>query len=116
MLGSSAHYGGWTNSPVESDKSTLVPDCEGKQIPICNVLRRKQLSVVEQLGIGQADIVRPEAVVLGRFRHREALQDCGYRQRIRIAGTRHDARSSVFSDRTGRPTMLKFGGEPASSD
>jgi hypothetical protein len=116
MFRGGADYRSWPNSLIEGHKSTVVPDGQRKQISIRDLLRAQQRCVIENLDIGEADIVGPEAVMLGRLRHPQALQDRGYGQRIRIAGARHDSRRAVFSNRTGRPAMLELSGEPSGGD
>lgn len=116
MFRGSADHCGWPNSLIERHKSTVIPNGQCKEISIRDLLRPKQLVVVENFRISQADVVGPEAVMLCCLRHGKSLQDCGYGQRVRIPGARHDARRAVLGDRTRRPAMLEVGGEPTRGD
>ena len=78
MFRGGADHRGRPDSLIEGHKSALAPDGQREQISIRDVLRPEQLRVIKDLDIGETDIVRPEAMVLGCHRHSQALQDCGY--------------------------------------
>lgn len=67
------------NSLIKRHESTVIPDGQRQQISISDLLRPKQLGMPENLGLGETDIVRPEAMMLCCLRDREALENCSYR-------------------------------------
>lgn len=66
MFRGGVDYCSWPNSPIESHKSAIVPDCQRKQVSIRDLLRAEQLAVIEDPDISETDIVRPEAVIAPR--------------------------------------------------
>lgn len=67
------------NSLIKRHESTVIPNRQRQQIPISDLFRPKQLGMLENLGIGETDIVGPEAMMFCCFCDREALEDCGHR-------------------------------------
>jgi len=86
MFRGRADHGGWPNSLIEGYQSAVIPHGKSQEISIGDLLRSQQLGMVEDLDIGETDIVGPEAMALAHLCHREALQDRGHGQRVRIAG------------------------------
>ena len=79
MLRGSADDSGWPNALIERYEPTLIPDGQRQQIAIGDLLRTKQLVMLEDVGIGKTDIVRPEAMMFCCLRARETLEDGSYR-------------------------------------
>lgn len=67
------------DSLIERHESTVIPNGQRQQISISDLLRPEQLGMLENLGIGETDIVGPEAMMFCCLRDREALEDCSYR-------------------------------------
>ena len=101
---------------IEGNKPAVIPDGKCEQISIGDLLGPQQLGVIEKLDVREADIVCPKVMMLGCFRHRQALQNRGNRQRIWIAAACHDARRAVFRNRARRPTVLEISRKPGRGD
>ncbi len=67
------------HSLIKRHESTVIPNGQRQQISIRDLLRSEQFGMLEKLGIGETDIVGPEAMMFCCLRDHEALQDCSYR-------------------------------------
>jgi hypothetical protein len=75
MLCGSANHRREPDALIEGYESTFVSNSQCKQIPVRNLFRSQELGVIEDLRIGEAQIVWPKAMVLSCLRRREALKD-----------------------------------------
>jgi hypothetical protein len=66
------------NSLIKRYESTVIPDGQRQQVSISDLLRPKQLGMLENRSIGETDIVGPEAMMFCCLRDREALEHCSY--------------------------------------
>lgn len=76
MFRSSAADRSRPNCLIKRYESTVIPNGQRQQISISDLLRPKQLGMLEDLGIGETDIVGPEAMMFCCLRDREALENC----------------------------------------
>jgi hypothetical protein len=97
---------------IESNQPALIPNRERKQINVGQLPRSMNPGRVNDVRIQQTDLIRPEFVDVVAAGLGQMCNDTLHRQRVGIAGIRHDANTSILRDRARRPAFPRMLREP----
>jgi hypothetical protein len=97
---------------IESNQPALMPDRESKQINVRQLPRPMNPGRVHDIRIQQTDFIRPEFVDVLAAGLSQMRDDSLRRQRIGIAGIRHDANTPILRDRARCPAFPRMLREP----
>ena len=105
--GGAAHCADW-NPLIKRHQSSLVFDGQSQEVQIRQLPGAVNVTVLELLGIQEADLIRPEfmvccsrGVLQHTYQHRYGL-------RAAVTGLAHDAKTPILGQCTGGPTLFNI--------
>src|SRR5258705_9710934 len=90
------------NGLIERHKAAAMRNSKCKEINVGELARSVDARRLDDPGVEQAHIVRPEFMSPMRYCLAQAFGDRNHRHVLRIARLRHDAHASILRDRTAR--------------
>ena len=98
---------------VERHEAASLVNREGEQIKVGDLARPVNSVAIGDAGIQQADVIRPELMLVCGDRFAESFHDRPDLQRVGVVRVRHDSHTPVLRDRTRGPAVSSSRGEPA---
>jgi hypothetical protein len=103
------------NSPIESNEASAVGYGKGQEIGVSYLAGAMEALMIEESLVEQAQVTRPEGVILRRNRLTQAPYCLGGRNGAWVPWLAHDSHKAVFRQCARSPSRLDLRTQPTSS-